>query len=569
MNGFRLFPPMQATYRSTTIVILLLLASLLPVAFHDDAKPELDISPSDFPTIISTNTVWSGEVILSDNLSISHGVTLTVKAGTFINITADVTIQVAGTLSVEDTIINSSLGPSGQGNSGTGVWYGIIVDAGGTLDMDNVSIANSRTAITVSGSSNLANVTVSQSYIGLDIDGAMIATDLSCLDLDFSCLKVSGTATVTGFSATNVSIAVAQSGLLDIANVQITDAGTGFDITGGSGGASQIAVDNASIGWRVRGTTAVFVDDCTSTGLATLLDAGASSGFSLSNFTGVADRVLRADGITDLTMADIIAGSSADDSTALDVRNDGTLTLSDLTLTGYSMVMELTGDGDTTISDSTMNGVDSGITASGSGTLGISDSTITSGGNLGEFSQISTTFSNTDFTGGNATMAGLAWIGGTHTLADVSITRTYIGAADTSSMGANGWWVDLTLDNVDFSGWHSSLECERCTLDGSGITMSDGGTSNGNGLTLRDSSAVFAAVTSSHMTTAVTLSGESSLVASSWSAQLHNTLAAVSENSIAQIRDIAIADMAKRAGANAGYQRISTRHAAFQKLGNL
>lgn len=543
MNGFRLFPPMQATYRSITIVILLLLASLLPVAFHDDAKPELDISPSEFSTIISTDTVWTGEVMVSDNLSISHGVTLTVKAGTFINITADVTIHVAGTLSVEDTVINSSLGPSGQGNSGTGVWHGIIVDAIGTLSMDNVSIANARTAITVSGTSTLTDVSVSQSYIGLDIDGLMTATDLSCLDLDFYCLKVSGTATVTGFSAINVSTAVAQSGLLEITDVQITDAGTGFDITGGSGGASQIAIDNASIGWRVRGTTAVFVDDCTSTGLATLLDAGASSGFSLSNFTGVADRVLRADGITDLTMADIIADASADDSTSLDVRNDGTLTLSDLTLTGYAMAMELTGDGDTTISDSMMSGADSGITASGSGTLTISDSVISSGGNIGDFSQISTSFTDSDFVGGNDSQSGLAWIGGTHVLTDVSITRTYIGAADTSSMGANGWWVDLTLDNVAFSGWHSSLECERCTLDGSGITMSDGGTSGGTGITLRDSGANFAEISSSHMTTAVSLEGESSLVVSTWSGQLHNTLVAVSENSIAHIRDIAIADM--------------------------
>ena len=543
MNRSRLFPPMQATYRATTIVILLLLVSILPVAFHEDSKPELVSSPSELSTIISTNTVWSGEVPVSDNLTISHGVTLTIKSGTFVNITADVTIQVAGTLSVEDTVINSSLGPSGQGNSGTGVWYGIIIDSGGVLIMENVSIANSRAAITNSGTSTLDEVRVSQSYIGLDNDGQMTATDLSCANIDFSCLKVSGIATVTGFTATNVSTAVTQTGNLDISNAQITGAGTGFDISGGSGDADNIAVDNASIGWRVRGTTSVSVDDCTSTGLATLLDAGASSGFSLSNFTGIADRILRADGITDLSMADITANTSEEDTTALDARNDGTLALSDLILVGYAMAMELTGDGDTTISDSTISGTDTGISASGSGTLAISDSIISSEGDLGDFSQISTSFSNTDFTGGDSTDSGLAWIGGTHTLTDVSITRTYIGSADASSMGANGWWADLTLDDVDFSGWHSSMECERCTLDGSGITMEDGGTSNGNGLTLRDSSAVFSAVSSLHMTTAATLSGESSLISSSWSGQLHNTLVTVSENSIAQIRDITIADM--------------------------
>ena len=534
---------MQAAFRSTTIVILLLLASILPLALDDNQNTELQTNEVVFGTVINTNTIWNGVVEISDNVTVSHGVKLTVKSGSFINITADVRIEVSGTIEANDSTFNSTLEPIGQGNTGTGLWDGIIINSGGVVTMDTVTIANARTALTVSGTSTLADVSVTKSYIGFDIDGQTTATSLSCLDIDFECVKMSGTGSLDGLSATNVSTGVSLTGQLNLNDATIESAGTGFEISGASGLLSDIHVGNASTGWRVRGTTTMSSGISTSYGIGLLLDAGDSSGFNFNNHSGQADRVLYADGITNLAMADVTVNTSVTETTALDVRNNGDLSLTNVAITDFSTGLDLTGDGDTSLGGVSMTALDNGIIASGSGTLVVTDSTITSAGDIGVFSEISTDFSTTDLIGGDATQTGLSWVGGAHYLDEVELSRNYIGSADTTSQGMNLWWADLYFGELSMAGWSTGIISERSTIEGDDATINDGGTSNGYSLNLHDSSAEIVELSTAHSTTAAKLVGDSDLLVAVWNGAMHNTLVEISELSLAQVRNISLTDM--------------------------
>ena len=183
---------MQATVRSISIVILLLLTSTLPVMLETKNDEELNNFFPHLESTIGTDTTWSGEISITDNVTIPHGVKLTIKSGAFLNISADVKIQVSGTLEANDTTINSSLQPIGAGSTGAGLWDGIVVEIGGEISLDNVAISNARTAISVSGSANISDVDVTTSFIGIDVDGQMDANTINCQNIDFECMKISG-----------------------------------------------------------------------------------------------------------------------------------------------------------------------------------------------------------------------------------------------------------------------------------------------------------------------------------------------------------------------------------------
>ena len=81
---------MQATVRSISIVILLLLTSTLSVMLETNNDEELNNFFPHLESTIGTDTTWSGEISITDNVTIPHGVKLTIKSGAFLNISADV-----------------------------------------------------------------------------------------------------------------------------------------------------------------------------------------------------------------------------------------------------------------------------------------------------------------------------------------------------------------------------------------------------------------------------------------------------------------------------------------------
>ena len=81
---------------------------------------------------ISSDVTWSGEQILSGNITISQGVTLTIQPGTTVDCGDNFWIHVDGTIIAEDAHFFSSTPPVTQGSHGAGLWKGLIIGTTGT-----------------------------------------------------------------------------------------------------------------------------------------------------------------------------------------------------------------------------------------------------------------------------------------------------------------------------------------------------------------------------------------------------------------------------------------------------
>ena len=99
--------------RALSIASLLLTVLLLPMVSGADST-------------VSVNTTWSGNMVLSGNVTVASGATLTVSPGASID-AKDYSIVVEGTMVANQAHFYSSTVPETQGSHGQGLWSGIEV----------------------------------------------------------------------------------------------------------------------------------------------------------------------------------------------------------------------------------------------------------------------------------------------------------------------------------------------------------------------------------------------------------------------------------------------------------
>jgi hypothetical protein len=144
---------MHERMRSFPLVALLLCAPALPACLDagDVGGPQPgDDDPGEPPPAgtpqlagdITADAAWSGLYAVTGNVTIKPGVTVTVAAGTTLSFADAAGLIVEGTLKVQ-----------GQGGSlvtfkpSGGDWSGVLVAAGGTLDMTYAELTKAGTAV--------------------------------------------------------------------------------------------------------------------------------------------------------------------------------------------------------------------------------------------------------------------------------------------------------------------------------------------------------------------------------------------------------------------------------------
>ena len=98
------------TVQASTLVLLLLLASLSTVLQPASATD----------TTVTSETTWSGAIVLNGNVTVANGTTLTISPGTTIDAGDDHWLRVEGSLFATDTTFFSSVTPLTQGLMGPG-----------------------------------------------------------------------------------------------------------------------------------------------------------------------------------------------------------------------------------------------------------------------------------------------------------------------------------------------------------------------------------------------------------------------------------------------------------------
>ena len=136
--------------------------------------------------VLTSDTVWSEEILISDDVVVPEGVTLTVLAGTVVRVLpADSTkidpeyvshrteITIRGTLKIQgeaDAVVSFAMGDS-ENKELLDPWAGIIVD-GGKAEIAWCNITGAETGIMVShGSLDAEKLTIRDNRYGLIIQG--------------------------------------------------------------------------------------------------------------------------------------------------------------------------------------------------------------------------------------------------------------------------------------------------------------------------------------------------------------------------------------------------------------
>ena len=192
------------TAQASTFIMLLLLASLSAVMQPANAAD----------TTVNTETTWSGEIVLTGNVTVANGTTLTIAPGTTIDAGKDHWIRIEGSLIASDTTLSSSVTPLTQGSHGAGLWVGIQIESNGHAQLSNVTINNSKTAIRNHGSLVATTLHINDAYIGLSNSGTASLADLTAQDIDYDVVRTSGSLNVEVATFTNVAGGIVSSCLL-------------------------------------------------------------------------------------------------------------------------------------------------------------------------------------------------------------------------------------------------------------------------------------------------------------------------------------------------------------------
>ena len=149
------------------MVCLLLLVVAFPMASAVDST-------------VSVDTTWTGDMVLSGNITVASGATLTVEPGANID-ARTYSINVEGSLVAERAQFYSSVVPQTQGSHGQGLWPGIVVEAGGLLLLTDTVVANASAGVLVRGELVGDGMTVNDAYRGVSVVGG--SANITALEL--------------------------------------------------------------------------------------------------------------------------------------------------------------------------------------------------------------------------------------------------------------------------------------------------------------------------------------------------------------------------------------------------
>ena len=219
----------------STIVVLLLI-SIVP----------LTVSSSD--TVISNDIIWDENKILSGNITIAEGASLTILPGVTIDGGDGHNIEVAGSLEAHGVHFFSGATPQSQSSHGAGLWQGLVVTATGSVNLEDVIIENTNAGIRSDGSLIIENLTVADSYIGIRNAGVGQINQFNTEAIDNEAVLNSGTITLEGGVINNSAIGIKSTGSAIIEDSTFSNVGVAITATAGDLTANNLTMSAVSVG---------------------------------------------------------------------------------------------------------------------------------------------------------------------------------------------------------------------------------------------------------------------------------------------------------------------------------
>ncbi len=445
-------------------------------------------------TVISSDTTWSGNMTIDNNVLISPSRTLTISPGTNITVTGDYLITVDGSVVIDGretepvqiTNNNNQIGL----NSNTGWWDGFLVSSSGNIDVSWLFISRGRNMFDISGSADISNTSIEHAYTGINSVGSATLNDVSCSNIDISCLNVqsSGVINAQNLVNSNSSYGVKNSGLLNINGLQVSNSGIGIaTYTGSSGSGQNLVIDNSSIAVLARGSSSFNFNNLQIYDTTLFLDSISSDGLQITNVVGNnVNQLILGTNIADMFLDNLDINGVNSNDWAIIVDNVGSFVLDNSNFNNYGKGIRLSGSGIHTISNSQMTLSGPIFEVSGTGVIHTISSSFTTTSEFGHLSGVNSFWENSNISGTDSN--GLELVSGKHVFNNSILQRNYL-YSDSTSFGLGVTWSTVESNSLTLIGWSDGIKCRiDCVVAGSSLTSHLGGVASGSGISIEGGS---------------------------------------------------------------------------------
>ena len=508
---------------STSIVVALLISMLF--------TPMISANPS----TISSDTTWTGNIILDDDVIVSQGTTLTIEPGTTIDGSSGFAIEIYGTLVVESANFSSSATPTAQSSHGQGLWQGIVVKSGGSATLSNVIIENTNVGVKSEGNLQIDNLTVIDSYLGINNFGVANIIGYTAASIDYEAIMNSGSLTVSNAEIVKASTGIQSSGSLSVTDSNFSEVGSAISANSGVVTANNLTFEKVSVGFTSAYGVEFSVLGVNGSEVSLLADMANSDDFILTTANVSGDRLARSNSAINTKLSKISFESTQTNHAAvLEQDCSGVCLIENVSITNSLRGASLTGNGEHVFANSSITAEKYGIRSANQGDLTISNLAITAMQN-----GIIIRDTNTQFTGQNTVMMmssdsiGLDILGGSHQLSELSIVKLY-DSTDSTSIGCQIWYAGIVIDSIETENYSTGITMRDADFLAATVSNIGG---NSIGTEIIDSEASINTLETKFQNNGVVLSENSHLSAYQWIAQLHDQPLQVGLDSIANVLD--------------------------------
>lgn len=513
--------------RTARALFLALLLVLTPLSLLSTPAHASD-------TTLFVDTTWSGNIVLTGNVTVENGTTLTVSPGTTVDGGDGYWIRVDGTLLATSSTFFSSQAPLTSGSHGAGLWTGLYIANKGHAVLETVSIENAKTAVKVDGHLTANKLTIIDAYIGINNQASSELVALTAEHVDYDVVRNSGSLNLSGGTFSNIAGGVWSTGTTAIDTVTMTQVGTGIRSSSGSLSATGMGFFQATVAIASQEAASTSVTSITGEDVALFIDAANSDDLTVSNAVVAGDRLLLANGAASFSIDDVVfVGNTSEPSSVVDLRCLGDCNMNDVNISNVSNGISLSGYGNHTLTGLELVALERGIEGTGLGLIALDLVNVTSGTTGIELRDPDSVFGTVSVEMTSFSSTALDILGGSHNWGDVSASKPY-SSQDTSSLGLAAWYTNIAATSLTLLQYGNGIQANHAVLSGDSVSIKDG---NGIGIQMEQSSLNSDSLTTRVYPNGVVLESTSTLHLSDWIAMTHTTPLSISSESTATVRN--------------------------------
>ena len=506
--------------RAILLIVLMFGMSIAPLSASDST--------------ISTNTTWSGTVVLNGNVTVDSSSTLVISPGTIVD-ARSYWLQIDGVLHASDAEFMTSEVSSSLGSSGAGLWGGVLVSTGASADLTNISISGAESALTVHGDVTIHDsITINNSYIGFDISssGMVDAENVTMSTIDVQSVVNHGNLAIDHGLFTNTGTGILSTNTLTANDVSFFETGVAIDIISGTASITGLGLENVSVAVGSDAGASTTVSSIYGEGVGLVIDGTDADDLTVSNALLSGDRLLW--GAMDaISFNDVNFTQENVDRPAVDIRCRMNCMFDDLSIHNADIGMDIDGSGTTTLTNSQIHANQLGLRASGIGLISLESTTIVANLTAITLSSLNSEITQSTISLNEGMGPAAILLEGEHEWNDVEISKPY-NSLDTASIGLDAWYTTIESTSITTNGFAYGVELEDSTLDADVGSFING---NIQGLHAIDSEASIGTLTTTAQEYGVVLSEASTGIIDDWTANLHNTPLLLEDESTAHVRD--------------------------------